>query len=365
MPTPRTQPVPAQDNLAKQVDDLLDDVDRSRADLEDQVQQQAALESQVQSLLSQNGTAGSHNGASAAPGQQLSSLDAQLAALVGTMLDGDIQEPVKDEVEPAVEEGDIQPAAADGASAPEPDIAAPVEDAAVEPVESPASEASVNEVLDVEEEQTEDSAVAAAFEPDAAEPQSPEAAVPEATPAPEPAPAPEPTPSPVAVAPPAAIHAPVAPPQSSHAASTNLTPPPVATSSTAAPTSPSPAVALPTMEIGVPAKRRVGVADLAHRIAALISAPLHGRPRIIRDTIGWLALWTLFLAACVLMAVVFFRKPQTPDIEANPAGVVAPDHESPAETPHEVTPGGGADHEESSRREPRNGGWQIRTSEGH
>lgn len=56
-----------------------------------------------------------------------------------------------------------------------------------------------------------------------------------------------------------------------------------------------------------------GVAARAAPIAitglAAVSKPLEGKPRIVRDTVGWLALWTLFLGGCVWIYILFVHKP--------------------------------------------------------
>ncbi|MBX3364444.1 MAG: hypothetical protein KF866_06745 [Phycisphaeraceae bacterium] len=69
-------------------------------------------------------------------------------------------------------------------------------------------------------------------------------------------------------------------------------------------------------------------APLVKRAAALASAPLEGRPRIIRDSIGWLAIWTAFLAVCTLMATLVFRHPKTPQVETAPTTLDEADRSS-------------------------------------
>jgi len=65
-----------------------------------------------------------------------------------------------------------------------------------------------------------------------------------------------------------------------------------------------------------PLHRRPAIARLATRLAAAalpvasaISAPLAAKPRIVRDTLGWLALNTLFLGVCVWAYILFVRHP--------------------------------------------------------
>lgn len=50
------------------------------------------------------------------------------------------------------------------------------------------------------------------------------------------------------------------------------------------------------------------VAPLAAKAVMLISKPLEGKPPKVRDSIGWVAIWTLFLALCV-WAYVLLRPP--------------------------------------------------------
>jgi len=62
------------------------------------------------------------------------------------------------------------------------------------------------------------------------------------------------------------------------------------------------------------------------RGAEIMSRPLANRPQIVRQTVGWFALWTLFIAACVWATLAFFRVPPAP------AGAVpnAPTLENPS-----------------------------------
>lgn len=68
----------------------------------------------------------------------------------------------------------------------------------------------------------------------------------------------------------------------------------------------------------------------AKQVAALASKPLEGRPPVIRQSIGWLAIWTAFLAMCALMASLMFRAPDAPETEAEPSTIDVP-HEGEAE----------------------------------
>ncbi len=56
----------------------------------------------------------------------------------------------------------------------------------------------------------------------------------------------------------------------------------------------------------------------ARTLADLASTPLKNRPKIVRDTVGWFGLWTLFLAICVWVTLAFFRSPDHPQAEGDP-----------------------------------------------
>jgi hypothetical protein len=47
----------------------------------------------------------------------------------------------------------------------------------------------------------------------------------------------------------------------------------------------------------------------ARRVVGLFSAPLAGRPKMVRDTLGWLSLNTMFLGFCVWVWLMFVRQP--------------------------------------------------------
>jgi hypothetical protein len=47
----------------------------------------------------------------------------------------------------------------------------------------------------------------------------------------------------------------------------------------------------------------------ARRLVGLFSAPLAGRPKMVRDTLGWLSLNTMFLGLCVWVWLMFVRQP--------------------------------------------------------
>lgn len=66
----------------------------------------------------------------------------------------------------------------------------------------------------------------------------------------------------------------------------------------------------------------------ARTLADLLATPLKNRPKIIRDTVGWFGLWTLFLAICVWMTLAFFRSPEHPEAEGEPMRIRSADESS-------------------------------------
>ncbi|MCB9845371.1 MAG: hypothetical protein H6811_05245 [Phycisphaeraceae bacterium] len=58
-------------------------------------------------------------------------------------------------------------------------------------------------------------------------------------------------------------------------------------------------------------------------VVAAINKPLLTKPRIVRDAVGWLALWTLFLFACAVVYLVFFRHAPTPPESERPGAALA------------------------------------------
>jgi len=64
---------------------------------------------------------------------------------------------------------------------------------------------------------------------------------------------------------------------------------------------------------------------VALRGAVLVSSPLAKRPKIIRDTVGWIGLWTLFLAICVWFTLAFLRSSASPEIDAEPTALAEPE----------------------------------------
>ena len=56
-----------------------------------------------------------------------------------------------------------------------------------------------------------------------------------------------------------------------------------------------------------------------------MSAPLQTRPAIVRQSIGWVAIVTVFYAVCVWAFVLFIRKPETPLVSNPPPGLIEQD----------------------------------------
>ncbi len=114
--------------------------------------------------------------------------------------------------------------------------------------------------------------------------------------------------------------------------------PPKASLTPAAPAAPptrtpSPATAGPLARLRVwvlPRVRGIGrgaagaVGPLAARALVLLSKPLEGKPPRVRDSIGWVAIWTLFLAVCVWLTVLV-RSPEAPARDPDAAAVVGVD----------------------------------------
>jgi hypothetical protein len=93
--------------------------------------------------------------------------------------------------------------------------------------------------------------------------------------------------------------------------------------------------ALTTMLVwAVPHLRAVREAALAAakplgaRVVIVLSKPLEGKPPSVRDSIGWVALWTLFLAVCV-WATLLLRSPQPPPARPDASAMATPDAPTP------------------------------------
>ncbi|MCC5786285.1 MAG: hypothetical protein JJU33_06260 [Phycisphaerales bacterium] len=73
----------------------------------------------------------------------------------------------------------------------------------------------------------------------------------------------------------------------------------------------------------------------ARTLADLASTPLKNRPKIVRDTVGWFGLWTLFLAICVWVTLAFFRSPDHPQAEGDPMRIRTADESSSPPPPNQ------------------------------
>ena len=60
-------------------------------------------------------------------------------------------------------------------------------------------------------------------------------------------------------------------------------------------------------------------------VAAAISRPLVKRPKHVRDTVGWLAAWSLFVGASFAVFVFFIRTPPSP-VSNDPQVRLADEH---------------------------------------
>ncbi len=89
-------------------------------------------------------------------------------------------------------------------------------------------------------------------------------------------------------------------------------------------------------------KVAAGTAPMALAGLAAVSKPLLAKPRVVRDTVGWLAIWTLFLASCVWVYLLFVHKPAPPESRTSPIELVTQERppavasgdEAPASSEH-------------------------------
>lgn len=363
--TPRAQG----DSLLNAIDEMLS---ATSAEADDAAQEEVEnLGRQIDALLQtppksadapspQNGEGESPMGA-----WSIEALDTELAS-VAAELDGDfesadgaIETAELDSSEPDSTDGDAAPttatddaprrtdaladelaeAQANQSDEPETGLDAETEDAAVvaEPLDEALTDAPAPPAPDAAASPTaEPASDDADLQPDAQPEAQPDAELEEDfEPAPVPPPQAKPAAQPVVEPAAAPIAQPAAQPVDKPKAAPAEPAPSFVGSPAAAPT-PSRAVPAKPKRTGPSPARRVLTLALTQtkRVASLASAPLEGRPRIIRDSIGWIAIWTAFLAVCTLMAVVVFRKARTPDVQTTPEVLSA---------------------------EPDNGGWQIHT----
>ena len=61
-----------------------------------------------------------------------------------------------------------------------------------------------------------------------------------------------------------------------------------------------------------------------------VGKPLREKPKSVRDTVGWIALYTAFLAICLWIFALGFRSPSPPEVSDSAARVVFPEDGTPA-----------------------------------
>lgn len=147
----------------------------------------------------------------------------------------------------------------------------------------------------------------------AASPSTPEAA---------PAPAAETSaPAVVAARPavPASAPAPVSAPTSAPAAAPAV-PAPVA--------APSPVVPAKPKGPSVFTRAREAMGKRSAGVAAALAKPLAGKPKMVRDTVGWIGLNTIFLATLVWGYRLMLQKPEQPVAAKTPIGLISGAHDS-------------------------------------
>lgn len=71
------------------------------------------------------------------------------------------------------------------------------------------------------------------------------------------------------------------------------------------------------------------------KLVRLFAKPLAGKSRIVRDTAGWLGFNTVFLAGVVWCYHLWFQKPEKPTPQHAPAALVASDHDAHNDVPQE------------------------------
>jgi len=63
-------------------------------------------------------------------------------------------------------------------------------------------------------------------------------------------------------------------------------------------------------------------------VAAALAKPLAGKPKMVRDTVGWLGLNTIFLATLVWGYRLMLQKPEQPVAAKTPIGLISGTHAS-------------------------------------
>lgn len=151
-----------------------------------------------------------------------------------------------------------------------------------------------------------------------------------------PTPAPAEATEPVSQSAPAAPEASPAPgPESAPAPAAESAPPAVAVAAApaavavAAPSSPVAPAKPEGMPVG--ARLRAALQRRSEGLAAVFAKPLAGKPKMVRDTVGWLGLNTIFLATLVWCYRLILQKPEQPVSAKAPIGLISGMFESEAD----------------------------------
>lgn len=129
-------------------------------------------------------------------------------------------------------------------------------------------------------------------------------------------------------------------PDTSHLASAEPAKPPAPGVTIAAPARESAKAPAPAPAPSGPAKVAGMISRSLRRALGLFSAPLEGQSRAVRDSVGWVAAWTVFLAGCLWIYLGFVRQPETHQHAVKNYDFVAGELPEPPE-PEEAKPAGG------------------------
>jgi hypothetical protein len=126
---------------------------------------------------------------------------------------------------------------------------------------------------------------------------------------------------------PASAPAPVSAPTSAPNSAPNSAPtsaPAVA----AAVAAPSPVVPAKPKGPSVFTRAREAMGKRSAGVAAALAKPLAGKPKMVRDTVGWIGLNTIFLATLVWGYRLMLQKPEQPVAAKTPIGLISGAHDS-------------------------------------
>jgi hypothetical protein len=76
-------------------------------------------------------------------------------------------------------------------------------------------------------------------------------------------------------------------------------------------------------------------------VMAAASAPLAGRPKVVRDTVGWIAIWTAFLSLSLWTYLLFFHRAEVPRSDSAPIEIVGSERGAGARPHAEEAAGAG------------------------